>query len=112
MDSGLLNKKIYYDAIQGEYRRIMVNHIRKRMSASFPEDGIKKIKQLFEGKEWEELVKSENVLRMIDESGEPIRDEYNYLDVNHFYSIFDKYYEVLIDVSELMEDKVKEEKTA
>jgi hypothetical protein len=80
------------------------------MLASFPEDGLHRIKQLFEDEEWEEMVKSKNVLRMIDENKKPITDETSYLDVNHFYSIFDKYYDTLIDVTDLTEDQVKEGK--
>lgn len=101
-----------YEAIQRLYRNAVVNLIRNRMSSAFPTDSEDRIRKLFKEKEWCNIVQNAEICRSTGEISSPIKDTFDYLGVNHFYNIFEKYYEVLFETGDTPPERVKEEKSA
>jgi len=88
------NNSICYEAIQRIYRNALVRFLRERMTRVFPGNHEHMLKQPFK-KDWEKLVKNASESRDSGGTLTTIRDAYDLLGVNHFFALFDKYYDKL-----------------
>ena len=108
----LSTNTLCYEAIQRKYRNSVVEFIRKRLSLAFPDDSEERLRKLIKEEEWTRITEDANIRRTTGEIDAHIRDNFDYLGVNHFYNIFDKYFDVLFDVGEKQPEVVREEKSA
>src|SRR5437016_736297 len=93
-DMILSNLTICYDGIQRTYRNALVRHIRSSLKKSYPADWLEKLRKPFE-KEWGKLTESAAERRKTGEIACDITDEFDLLSVNHFFNLFDAYYDDL-----------------
>jgi len=87
---------VCYEAIQRKYRNAMVQHIRQQFKAAFSEDWEEKLKRPFSKDEWDGIIKNAIARRATGDITAPIVDAFDYLGVNHFYNIFDLYFDILL----------------
>lgn len=88
------NLALCYEGIQRTYRNALVGHIRKVFVEKHPSDFAQKLKRPFQ-KEWDEMTASAFERRSTGELSAEIKDEFDLLGVNHFFNLFDAYYEDL-----------------
>lgn len=98
------NTTILFNAVQRTYRNALVNLIRERLSDKYGPSGIQEVKKPFAkknretGKTYWETIKDAAHERRSGGTGElstPVRDEFEVLGVEHFFSVFDAHFEVL-----------------
>jgi len=82
------------------------------LSKAFPTDSEDRIRKLFKEQEWSNIVENADIRRSTGEISSPIRDSFDYLGVNHFYNVFETYYDVLFETGDKPPERVKEEKSA
>ena len=87
------NIVICYEGIQVIYRNAMVNFIRTRLISAYPEDYSKKLKNPFQ-KEWTKIENDAQTVRLSSELSTKLKDEFDLLSVNHFFNLFDVYYDI------------------
>jgi tetratricopeptide (TPR) repeat protein len=75
-------------------RNRLVDYFRIRLSEIYPQDHLERVRKPFE-KEWNDLVSNANLSRQQGGTATKIRDDYDFLSVGHFYSLFDVYYDKL-----------------
>ena len=90
----LSNYGICYEAIQRVYRNAVLNAVRIRLQAAYPDDWEARAKVPFK-KQWAELEASAHERRTTGELGTSLRDTLDYLGVNHFYNLFEKYFDII-----------------
>ncbi|HLG95881.1 MAG TPA: ATP-binding protein [Bryobacteraceae bacterium] len=106
------NLVICYDGIQRTYRNALVRHVRSRLKVSYPANWSEKLRKPFE-KEWDKLIASATERRRTGEIACEIVDDFDLLGVNHFFNLFDVYYDDLCDCpSGTDEAQKKKEKQA
>lgn len=106
------NLAICYDGIQRTYRNALVRHVRSRLKVSYPANWSEKLRKPFE-KEWDKLIASAAERRRTGEIACEIVDDFDLLGVNHFFNLFDAYYDDLCDCpSGTDEAQKKKEKQA
>jgi len=88
------NLTICYEGIQRVYRNAVVRYLRQRITAEFPESFEDKIRAPFE-KEWDKIRLNAQERRQTGEISSAIVDDFDLLSVNHFFNLFDAYYEKL-----------------
>jgi tetratricopeptide (TPR) repeat protein len=88
------NLTICYEGIQRVYRNAVVGYLRQRMKHAFPHNYEEKIRAPFE-KEWDQLRLNAQERRQTGEISSEISDDFDLLSVNHFFNLFDAYYEKL-----------------
>lgn len=94
-DGSLLgNNSICYQAIQRTFRNAVVRFLRERMSRLFPQDHASRIKRIF-GEDWAKAEGNANLSRQNLATNTPILDDYDLLGTNHFYNVFERYYDKL-----------------
>ncbi len=86
------NNAICYQGIQRTFRNAVVAFLRDRLTRVFPGDHLQRIKKLF-GEDWEKAAQNANKSREILGTTTIVRDEYDLLGTNHFYNIFDRFYD-------------------
>lgn len=89
------NLEICYKGIQRIYRNAVVRFLRLEMCKAFPADYEIKLRAPFQ-KEWETLKTNTSSARITGELATQISDDFDLLSVNHFFNLFDSYYENLI----------------
>ena len=92
------NNTICYEAIQRVFRNTVVGCLRDRMLAIFPNDHLERMKKLF-GDQWEAGAKNALDSRVTGSTTTAVRDEYDLLGVNHFFQIFEAFYDKLFSVA-------------
>jgi hypothetical protein len=90
------NLGICYEGIQRHYRNCIVRHLRQYLIREFPKDFKEKLKKPFKTEEWESIVKNSELSRSTGEISAEIKDEFDLLSVNHFFNIFEAYFDVLV----------------
>ena len=85
---------VCFEAICRIYRTSVVDHIRRILTEKYPSDWGRQLKSPF-SKEWDDIERNAELRRRTGELLAPLRDEFDILDVNHFYNLFEKYFEVL-----------------
>jgi tetratricopeptide (TPR) repeat protein len=91
---GLGNNAICYQGLQRLFRNNLVGFLRERLPRIFPTDHAQRVKKLF-GEQWEKAAINATTSRQIGGTATSIRDEYDLLGTNHFFEIFDKFYDKL-----------------
>ena len=86
------NNAICYQGIQRTFRNAVVTFLRDRLARLFPEDHIQRLKKTF-GEEWEKAAQNASQSRQILGTTTVVRDEYDLLGTNHFFSIFERFYD-------------------
>jgi tetratricopeptide (TPR) repeat protein len=106
------NVVLCYEAIQRVYRNAMVGLIRERLTAAFPTDAFAKLRAPFE-KEWSTMEQNAQASRITGELTTSIADNYDLLSVNHFFNLFDTYYDLLAEPDPALKetDKKKQKQT-
>jgi tetratricopeptide (TPR) repeat protein len=98
------NTGILYNAVQRTYRNAVVELIRTRFTSCFGNDGIREVRSLFAQKDpetkqtyWEKIKQAAQERRSggTEELSTPIRDEYELLGVEHFFTVFEKHFPIL-----------------
>jgi hypothetical protein len=93
--TSLSTNSVCYEAIQRKYRNAMVRHLRQQLTSAFPNEWESKLKHPF-AQEWDGIVKNAQALRDTGELATPVVDFFDYLSVNHFYNLFDLYFDVIL----------------
>lgn len=88
----LRNNAICYQGIQRTFRNAVVTFLRDRLARLFPEDHVQRMKKAF-GEEWEKAAQNASLSREILGTTTSVRDEYDLLGTNHFFGIFERFYE-------------------
>ena len=73
------------------YRNAVVNHIRNTLNGIYPDDWERRISGSLQ-KEWPGIKEKAATLRATGELETPLKDEADLLDVNHFFNLFEKYF--------------------
>ena len=73
----------------------MVNHLRNTLRGKYPLEWENLLKKPF-AKEWPDIVKSADFARQTGAISSTPRDSADYVGVNHFYNLFDTYFDLLV----------------
>jgi tetratricopeptide (TPR) repeat protein len=90
------NLSICYEGIQRHYRNSIVRYLRQCFMRDFPKDYKERLKKPFKAEEWESIVKNSELSRSTGEISAEIKDEFDLLSVNHFFNIFEAYFDILV----------------
>lgn len=85
-----------YEGIQRIYRNAIVRHLRSSLQQSFPTDYLEQLRSPFTADEWSKIKQNAYASRNTGELSNQVIDEFDLLSVNHFFNLFDKYYDVLL----------------
>jgi len=88
------NNAICYQGLQRLFRNTVVGFLRHRLPRIFPTDHAQRMKKLF-GEHWEKAAQNAAQSREIGGTTTTVRDEYDLLGTNHFFEIFDTFYDKL-----------------
>jgi len=95
LSSGVLgNNALCYQGIQRTFRNAVVLFLRDRLAYLFPDDHIERLKKTF-GEEWDKAAQNAAQSRECLGTETTIRDEYDLLGTNHFYNIFERFFDRL-----------------
>lgn len=94
---GIDNNSICYQGIQRVFRNCVVAFLRERLRRIYPEDHISRVKKLF-GEQWDKAAQNAATSRAIGGTATVIRDDYDLLGTNHFFEVFDRFYDKLFTV--------------
>ena len=101
---------ICFEAINRVYRNTVVQHIRETIRTNHPGDWLETLKLPLQ-KEWETLQHNAELRRTTGEYGSQLTDEFDYLGVNNFYVLFQKYFAELFPSSrELTSEETQQTK--
>jgi hypothetical protein len=89
------NIAMCFEGIQRIYRNAIVRFLRSKMHEAFPQEWESKLRNPFQ-KEWETMKQNALASRVTGELTAQIRDDFDFLSVNHFFNIFDSYYNMLL----------------
>lgn len=92
------NTVILYEGIQRIYRNAVVRYLRVTMTDAYKDDAKEKLHGPFKKEEWDKIVENSQEARKSGELTTPIIDDFDLLSVNHFFNLFDSYYDVLLKV--------------
>ena len=73
------------------YRNAVVSHIRDTLSGKYPSDWQTRVAEPFQ-KDWPSIKEKATALRATGELETPLKDDADLLDVNHFFNLFEKYF--------------------
>jgi hypothetical protein len=94
---------ICFQAICRDYRNAVVRHVRATLSKKYPDDWEGRIQKPFQ-KEWDKMRQDANVRRNTGEMETALTDDADLLSVNHFFNLFDTYFEDLFPARDGMSD--------
>ena len=95
-----------FEGINRFYRNAVVNQIRLRFKEVFPQTWLDELKSPFKQEEWERIQTNAELPRSTGELNSELRDEFDILSVNHFYNIFDRYFDdIFMNISDNVEVK-------
>jgi tetratricopeptide (TPR) repeat protein len=86
------NNAVCYQGIQRTFRNAVVTFLRDRLTRLFPEDHTQRVKKTF-GEDWEKAAQNARQSREILGTTTNVRDEYDLLGTNHFFGIFERFYD-------------------
>lgn len=92
------NNAICYQGIQRVFRNAMVGFIRERLPRAFPNDHMQQMKRLF-GESWTKAATNATQSRETGGTATTIRDDYDLLGVNHFFEIFDRFFDKIFSAN-------------
>lgn len=88
---------VCYEGIQRKYRNCVIRHARQVLP-SVP-DWEEVFKRTF-SKEWDSIVENADERRVTGEIGTDLKDDLDYLGVNHFYNLFSAFFDTLFPMRE------------
>lgn len=88
------NNAVCYQGIQRIFRNSVVGFLRERFVRLYPQDHLQRMRKIF-GEEWEKGKQNALESRQILGTAAIVKDEYDLLGTNHFFSFFDRYYDKL-----------------
>lgn len=92
------NNAICYQGIQRVFRNAVVGFLRARLPRAFPNDHLQQIKRLF-GESWTKAAANAAQSRESGGTATSIRDDYDLLGVNHFFEIFDRFFDKIFSAN-------------
>ena len=92
------NNAICYQGIQRVFRNAVVEFLRTRLPRAFPNDPLQQMKGLF-GESWTKAAANAAQSRKIGGTATSIRDDYDLLGVNHFFEIFDRFFDKIFSAN-------------
>jgi tetratricopeptide (TPR) repeat protein len=98
---------VCFEGICRIYRNSCVRHIRTILKRRYPEDYDKQIKRLFKDEEWQAITRDAEMLRKTGEIESPLVDGIDILGVNHFYNVFESYFDDLFSSTVSLPEEVK-----
>jgi len=105
------NNAICYQGVQRIFRNAVVAFLRDRLPKIFPTDHIQKVQNVF-GDDWHKGSLNANMSRQIQGTGTSVSDDYDLLGVNHFFSVFERFYDKIFALEAInTTDQVKPVKT-
>lgn len=90
------NNVICYDGIQRIYRNAVVRFLRSSFTASFGNEAIDKVRTPFPAEEWTTIQRHASASRISGQLDAKLVDDFDLLGVNHFFNVFDKYFDLLL----------------
>jgi hypothetical protein len=84
-----------YQGIQRIYRNSVVNFIRSTLTNKFVDKTLENLKSPFTAEEWGRISQDAYTPIISGEINTHITDNFDILSVNHFFNIFDKFYDIL-----------------
>jgi len=100
---------ICFEGVCRIYRNSCVQRIRVVLKGRYPTDYEQRVKRLFKDEEWEKITKDAEVLRKTGEIESPLVDGIDFLSVNHFYNVFDCYFDDLFPSAVSLPEEVKKD---
>lgn len=100
------NMVICYEGIQRIYRNAVVHVIRNTLKSAFPNEYMDKLRSPLQ-KEWNEIKRNATLVRQTGEISSDLVDDFDILSVNHFYNLFERYYNVFFPNDATMDDSEK-----
>jgi tetratricopeptide (TPR) repeat protein len=88
------NLTICYQGIQRVYRNAVVGYIRRQLNKEYPETAESELTKPFQ-KEWKEIEAAARQRRDTGEIASPLKDAFDILGVNHFFSLFESQFDKL-----------------
>lgn len=85
---------IIYQGLQRVFRNAIVVTIRKGLSNRYPSDHIQRLKNTF-GSQWEKIEQNANESRRLGGTFTQPIDDYDLLDINCFFQVFDSHFDIL-----------------
>jgi len=98
---------ICFEGICRIYRNSCVQQIRTVLKNKHPTDYEQCIKRLFKDEEWQKITQDAAMLRGTGEIESPLVDGIDVLSVNHFYNVFDCYFDDLFPSAISLPEEVK-----
>jgi len=96
-----------FEGISRIYRNSCVQHIRTVLKNKYPTDYEQYIKRLFKDEEWQTITRDAEMLRKTGEIESPLVDGIDVLSVNHFYNVFDCYFDDLFPSAVSLPEEVR-----
>ena len=103
---------VCFEGISRVYRNAVVKHIRLRFKSKYPDTWLDELTSPFRKEEWDNIQSSARIPRNTGELESELEDEFDLLSVNHFYNLFDKYFEVLFTINISNETEHRQQKQA
>jgi len=103
------NLVVCYEGIQRIYRNAIVRFLRTKMHEAFPEAFEDKLRAPFQ-KEWDGVKQNALISRNTGELTASVSDDFDLLSVNHFFNLFDAYYDALLGASSGNAEEKKRQK--
>ena len=94
---------ICFEGISRVYRNAVLEHVRKVLKSRYGEEWEEQIRSTFK-KEWETIKSQAALRRNTGELSAHLRDDLDVLGVNHFYNLFDRYFEDLFPATHGLTD--------
>jgi tetratricopeptide (TPR) repeat protein len=98
---------ICFEGICRIYRNSCVQHIRTILKGKYPTDYEQRIRKLFKDEEWQTITRDAELLRKTGEIESPLIDGIDVLSVNHFYNIFEYYFDDLFPSAVSLPEEAK-----
>ncbi|MDR3483928.1 MAG: tetratricopeptide repeat protein [Bradyrhizobium sp.] len=92
------NNALCYEGIQRLFRNTVVDFLRARMRAVFPGDYAVRLTKPFGGN-WGKAAKNAAEARAQGGTATQIKDDFDLLGVNHFYTLFEEYYDKIFSAA-------------
>lgn len=105
------NLVVCYEGVQRIYRNAVVKILRLKMREAFPADFTTKLRAPFQ-KDWDTIKQNALLPRSTGELAAQVSDDFDILSVNHFFNLFDIYYDILVDTATGSTEEKKREKQA
>ena len=85
---------ICFQGICRDYRNAVVAHVRASLQAAYPDDLAERVSAPFK-QEWDKTRANALSSRNSGQYGAQLKDDCDLLGVNHFYNLFEKYFDIL-----------------